>query len=677
MTETIHLRLPQIEAAQAQKHVIHNEALAILDALVMPAVLDRDLAAPPPSPSEGDRYLVKPTGVGGFAGKDNQIAHYVDGGWSFYPPGEGWTCYVADEGTLIAWNGAAWTPAIDVVGAALQNVTLFGLGATADATNPLTARLNNALFAAKTVAEGGDGDLRYKLSKESAGKTLSFLFQNDYSGRAEIGLAGDDDFHFKVSPDGAAWIEAFTLDRTNGATRIAAALQFAGVLTPASIASDQNDYSPAGLATSTVLRLSSDAARNITGLAGGSDGRIIVAYNVGAQSIVLKDESSSSTAANRFALTADLTLAPDAVALLQYDGTTQRWRAVAGAGGGSAAAVLHTAQTLTAGQKDQALANLGMPPSSLPLGFRNRFINGGMAVDQRNEGASQTITAGAALAYTLDRWYAYCTGANVAGQRVAGGGLSPRRYQFTGAAGVTKIGFAQRIEAENIAHLAGQAVTLSVDLANALLTTVTWTAWRGGAVDTFGTLASPNRTQIATGTWTVNSTLARYSAQISLPAEATNGVEIEFSVGAQTSGTWTIANAQIEAGGVATPFEQRHNAAERMLCDYYARVLDSCAMSAGAAYTSTILTLRFNFGAAMRGVPAVSFIGSGNFTVSDDYAGAHSNAGPSFAGWINVTRTGARFGVDGFSGLTPGRIYLGTTAAGNLLGVLFDAEMRA
>ena len=63
-------------------------------------------------------------------------------------------------------------------------------------------------------------------------------------------------------------------------------------------------------------------------------------------------------------------------------------------------------------------------------GFKNRIINGGMKIDQRNAGASQTITAAAALAYTVDRWYAYCTGANVTGQRVGAGfvwGDHPRR----------------------------------------------------------------------------------------------------------------------------------------------------------------------------------------------------------------------------------------------------------
>lgn len=46
---------------------------------------------------------------------------------------------------------------------------------------------------------------------------MSFLFQDNFSGRAEIGLTGDDDFHFKVSPDGTAWHEGISINRNTGA----------------------------------------------------------------------------------------------------------------------------------------------------------------------------------------------------------------------------------------------------------------------------------------------------------------------------------------------------------------------------------------------------------------------------------------------------------------------------
>ena len=57
MDQTANLALPYIMPAQAQKFVSHNEALARLDAIVQLAVLDRDLATPPASPAEGDRYI--------------------------------------------------------------------------------------------------------------------------------------------------------------------------------------------------------------------------------------------------------------------------------------------------------------------------------------------------------------------------------------------------------------------------------------------------------------------------------------------------------------------------------------------------------------------------------------------------------------------------------------------
>ncbi|MBI3433522.1 MAG: DUF2793 domain-containing protein [Proteobacteria bacterium] len=218
MTDTIHLGLPYIDAAQAQKHVTHNEALRTLDALVMLTVLDRDLSAPPASPAAGSRYIVKAAGSGAFAGKSNQIAHFADGAWWFHPPQVGWTCYVTDEMALLAWDGTSWVAAVNVLGIGeIANLGRLGLGTSADATNPFSAKLNNALWVAKTAAEGGDGNLRYKMSKESATKTLSLLMQDNFSGRAEVGLTGDDDFHFKVSPDRTTWYEGIVINSASGA----------------------------------------------------------------------------------------------------------------------------------------------------------------------------------------------------------------------------------------------------------------------------------------------------------------------------------------------------------------------------------------------------------------------------------------------------------------------------
>ena len=237
---------------------------------------------------------------------------------------------------------------------------------------------------------------------------------------------------------------------------------------------------------------------------------------------------------------------------------------------GTALPSTSTMKTALGQLRDYLLETLGPVGGVFTGGLRNRFINGGMAVDQRNNGAAQTITAGAALAYTVDRWYAYSTGANVTGQRVAGSGNTQYRYRFTGAASVTKIGFAQRIEAANSFDLNSRDITVGVELANSLLTTVNWSAWYANTADTFGTLASPTRTLIGSGSITVNATATRYYVPITLPAGATTGLEIEFSVGAQTSGTWSIGEAQLVAGSASELWrEQRPLGLELGLCQRY------------------------------------------------------------------------------------------------------------
>ena len=251
-------------------------------------------------------------------------------------------------------------------------------------------------------------------------------------------------------------------------------------------------------------------------------------------------------------------------------------------------------------------------------GFRNRIINGDMRIDQRNVGASQTFTAAAALAYSVDRFYGFCTGANVTGARVAGTAPNEFAYQFTGAASVTAIGFGTRLEATNTTDLAGSTATLSVQLANSLLTTVTWTAFRADTTDAFGTLASPTRTQIATGTFTVTSTLTTYSAQISVPSAATTGIEIVFTVGAQTSGTWTIDNVQLEAGSTATDFERRPIGTELALCQRYYEVL--VTDTEGVAITSFLFNgtnhrSRWFFKATKRSLPTVN-LASGSWATN-------------------------------------------------------------
>jgi hypothetical protein len=216
MPETASLALPLLVAEQAQKHVTHNEALRALDAIVQTSVKDRDLATPPGSPADGDRYIVAASATDEWAAHEDEIAAWQDGAWGFYAPREGWRSWVDDEDVLLVFDGAGWADyslAIDV----LQNLSRLGVGTTADATNPFAAKLNKALWTALTAGEGGDGDLRYTLNKETAADVLSLLLQSGFSGRAEIGLISDDDLSIKVSPDGSAWSEAVRVDKDTGA----------------------------------------------------------------------------------------------------------------------------------------------------------------------------------------------------------------------------------------------------------------------------------------------------------------------------------------------------------------------------------------------------------------------------------------------------------------------------
>jgi hypothetical protein len=193
---------------------------------------------------------------------------------------------------------------------------------------------------------------------------------------------------------------------------------------------------------------------------------------------------------------------------------------------------------------------------------------------------------------------------------VTGATAGQFRYQFTGAASVTSIGFGQRIEQLNSADLAGSTATLSVDLVNSLLTTVTWFAYYANTADTFGTLAFSTKVQIATGTFTISNTLATYSAQINIPAAATTGIEILFTVGAQTSGTWGIGNVQLEPGTVATPFERRSYGQELALCQRYYSTesgLTVTNVASAAAYNNMVNVM---LPVTMRATPIVNLSGT-------------------------------------------------------------------
>ena len=354
---TTHLLLPYILASQAQKHVTHNEALRLLDAMVQLSVLDRTRNAPPVSPTDGDRHIVASGATGLWAGWDLNVAFWVDGVWMRLVPRPGWLAWIADEAAFAVWNGSAWDPVGEPVnvsdaifslvnnadptkratfslsgistgttrtftlpntsselailagtqtftgnktfsgtltvsgtvtvsaaaasigtaitaatygmgtgvnptgvtktlnlgtGGASGSTTVVNIGsATAGAGGTTVVNTPTVTFAnfvtqvgmpqANLTAQllglgGATGDSYNRLSmntpavllnnagagieatvnKAAVGNDAAFAFKTGFSARALIGLLGNDDFSFKVSPDGSAFFEALKIDRTNG-----------------------------------------------------------------------------------------------------------------------------------------------------------------------------------------------------------------------------------------------------------------------------------------------------------------------------------------------------------------------------------------------------------------------------------------------------------------------------
>ena len=97
--------------------------------------------------------------------------------------------------------------------------------------------------------------------------------------------------------------------------------------TPAQITANRNDYA-LDIATSDIFRISSDAARNITGITAGLfDGHAILLRNVGSFAITLRHQDAASAAANRIISpwAGDVVISANASMLLVYDSTLSRW----------------------------------------------------------------------------------------------------------------------------------------------------------------------------------------------------------------------------------------------------------------------------------------------------------------------------------------------------------------
>lgn len=225
------LALPYLMPSQAQKHVTHNEALRKLDVLVQLTVEAFDAATPPSLPEDGQVWALGPAPTGAWAGHPHELAIWDDGNWSFEALTEGRHGVGKSDHDLRVWTGTSWVAPLPDF-ASLDGV---GLNTTADATNRLAVAAPAALF-----THDGAGH-QIKVNKATATDTASLLFQSGWSGRAEMGTNGSDDFSIKVSPDGATWSTALSADAATGQVSMEQGLHVTGQISGTAITQSATD----------------------------------------------------------------------------------------------------------------------------------------------------------------------------------------------------------------------------------------------------------------------------------------------------------------------------------------------------------------------------------------------------------------------------------------------------
>lgn len=200
---TVNLEMPYILPSQAQKHVTHNEALQRLDAVTQ-LVIQAEMTAPPASVAEGTCFAVAAPATGDWSGQAGRIAFRQDGAWIFMTPREGWQAWFAGPARPVVFAAGLWTP---LALSAPDELVLdrLGIAASADDTNRL------AVSSAASLFNNAGAGHQIKINKSGAGDTASLLFQSGWQGHAEMGLAGNNDFSVKVSPDGGSWKTALRI----------------------------------------------------------------------------------------------------------------------------------------------------------------------------------------------------------------------------------------------------------------------------------------------------------------------------------------------------------------------------------------------------------------------------------------------------------------------------------
>ncbi len=196
------LELPYLMPSQAQKHITHNEALELLDAIVQLTLVSIGENTPPGAPQSGEAHGVGEAPTGAWAGHSGQIAVWRGTGWQFLTPRAGWRATNLAKAVPCRFDGTAWAPEV----ADMNDLDGLGIQTGWDMTNRLS------VCAAASLLTGDGAGHQLKINKSADTDTASLLFQSGWTGHAEMGLAGDTGFSVKISADGSNWLDAMRMD---------------------------------------------------------------------------------------------------------------------------------------------------------------------------------------------------------------------------------------------------------------------------------------------------------------------------------------------------------------------------------------------------------------------------------------------------------------------------------
>lgn len=264
--------------------------------------------------------------------------------------------------------------------------------------------------------------------------------------------------------------------------------------------------------------------------------------------------------------------------------------------------------------------------------FKNRIINGAVAIDQRNNGSALTMGTAAAGTYGVDRWAGYAgAGSLWQMQRVSTGNLdfpfAMRMQRIAGQTSTAPIYYSQVIETINTYGLAGQAVTLSFYV-------TAGANYSGGSGFGFqvitGTASDQGLSSMNSGTWTgaayLGTTLTPTTTRTLITYTTTLGASVQeigvrfYWAGSGTAGAndfVDITGVQLEKGSTATSFDYRPYGTELALCQRYYFRYDggqgsgTYAFCSGSIYgATTTLRAYLKFPVTMRAGPTLSYTGA-------------------------------------------------------------------